>query len=198
MNINSKDNISESNAFKDACAINDDLEKLKAEKQKQYEFSEKDDVESKNSEELNKFHSEAEKKYDKFFYSFPIIARFIIFSGMFNKDYLKQFFKYYFSFKEIPKTYEEFCDRQCEYVYIFNLEIIKQMCSKNGGRKMKTEVLEAKAKKQKDEIKNKLVEEYNHFMRLVEEVKVADKEKDVQQMRDRLRNMILTKPKESN
>ena len=50
--------------------------------------------------------------------------------------------------------------------------------------------------KMTDDIKNKLVEEYNNFMRLVEEVKVADKEKDAQQMRERLRNMILSKNKE--
>jgi hypothetical protein len=190
------EHISEEVAFKDVCSIYTELEKLKKEKQKNYEFSQKEDEETQNLEDLNKFHSEAEKKYDKFFYSFPIIARFIIFSGMFSIECLRQFFKYYFSFKEMPKTYEDFCDRQCEYVYMFNLEIITQMCNRNGGRRLKTEVLEAKAKKQKDDIKNKLVEEYNNFMRLVEEVKVADKDKDAEQMRERLRNMILNKNKE--
>jgi hypothetical protein len=70
------------------------------------------------------------------------------------------------------------------------------MCNKNGGRRLKNEVLEAKAKKQKDEIKNKLLEEYNNFTRLVEEVKIADKDKDAEQMRERLRNMILSKRNE--
>ena len=191
-----REDISEMDALKDACSIYEELEKLKIEKQKAYEFSLKEEVESENLKDLNMFHKEAEKKYDKFFYSFPILARFIIFSGMFNVECLKNFFKYYFNFKEMPKTYEEYCDRQCEYVYIFNLEIIKQMCNKNGGRRLKNEVLEAKAKKQKDEIKNKLLEEYNNFTRLVEEVKIADKDKDAELMRERLRNMILSKRNE--
>ena len=192
------ENLSEGAALKDACSIYEELEKLKQENKKNYDFSQKEEEEQKNLDDLNKFHSEAEKKYDKFFYSFPIIARFIIFSGMFSRECLKEFFKYYFSFKEMPKTYEEFCDRQCHYVYIFNLEIITQMCNRNGGRRLKADVLEAKAKKQKDDIKNKLVEEYNNFMKLVEEVKVADKDKEAEQMRERLRNMILNKNKLKN
>lgn len=191
------DNLSELVALRDACSIYEELEKLKMERQKNYEFSREEEEENNNLDDLKKFHSDMEKKYDKFFYSFPIIARFIIFSGVFNRDCLKDFFKYYYSFKEMPKTYDDFCDRQCHYIYIYNLEIIKQMCNRNGGRRLKNDVLEAKAKKQKDEIKNKLVEEYNNFMRLVEEVKVADKDKDAQQMRERLRNMILSKKKDN-
>ena len=92
----------------------------------------------------------------------------------------------------MPKTYEDYCDRQCEYVYLFNLELITNMCNKNGSRKIKKDILETKAKKEKEKIKEKLVEEYNNFMKLIEEVKVNDKEKESQTKKDRLRNMILS------
>lgn len=190
----------EESAFLDACHIYNDLEKFKALKQKDYAYTDKDDtVEETNINELKEFNNDCEKKYDKFFHSFPIIARFIIFSGMFDKVCLRNFFKYYYTFKEIPKTYEDFCDRQCEYVYLFNLEIITNMCNKNGGRRLKKEMLEAKAKKEKENIKNKLVEEYNNFMKLIEDVKVNDKENGSQLKKDRLRNMILSlKEKQQN
>jgi hypothetical protein len=183
----------EQSAFQDACNIFNDMLNFKKLKQKNYEYSgTKPEVEEENIKELKEFHDTCEKKYDKFFYSFPIIARFIIFSNMFSHECLKQFFKFYFSFKEMPKTYEEYCDRQCEYVYLFNLELITNMCNKNGSRKLKKDILEDKAKKEKEKIKEKLVEEYNNFMKVIEEVKVNDKEKESQTKKDRLRNMILS------
>lgn len=188
----------EKSAFQDVCNIYNDLLKFKEVKQNKFEYTEKDDVESQNVKDLKDFHSECEKKYEKFFYSFPILARFIIFSDMFNVECLKNFFKYYFTFKELPKSYEEFCDRQCEYVYMFNLNMVKSICNKNGGRKLKMDVLEAKAKKEKDNIKNKLVEEYNNFLKLVEDVKVNDKESESQLKKERLRNMILSMAKKES
>jgi hypothetical protein len=180
----------EISAYQDVCNIYNDLLKFKESKQKEYEYTEKNEQEEENVKELKSFHNECEKKYEKFFYSFPILARFIIFSGMFNQECLKKFFKYYYSFKEMPKSYDEFCERQCEYVYLFNLDIITNMCNKNGGRRLKKEMLESKAKKERDSIKDKLVEEYNNFMKLIEEVKVNDKEKDSELKKDRLRNLI--------
>ena len=183
----------EQSAYLDACNILNDLLQFKDINKKNYDYSaENNEKEEENIKELKEFHDICEKKYDKFFYSFPIIARFIIFSGMFSNECLKQFFKYYFSFKDMPKTYEEYCDRQCEYVYLYNLELINNMCNKNGSRKIKKDILENKAKKEKELIKVKLVEEYNNFMKVIEEVKVNDKEKNSQTKKDRLRNMILS------
>ena len=191
--MNDNKESTEQTAYQDACSILNDLLNFKNINKKTYEYSgENNEKEEENMKELKEFHDICEKKYDKFFYSFPIIARFIIFSGMFSHECLKQFFKYYFSFKEMPKTYEDYCDRQCEYVYLFNLELITNMCNKNGSRKIKKDILETKAKKEKEKIKAKLVEEYNNFMKLIEEVKVNDKEKESQTKKDRLRNMILS------
>ena len=189
----SEKEVNENAAFQDACNIYNDLLKFKQLKKKSYDYDNKNDEnEEINIKELNEFHTTCEKKYEKFFYSFPIIARFIIFSGMFSEICLKKLFKYYFAFDEAPKTYEDFCDRQCHYVYLYNLELITSLCNKNGGRKLKKEILENKAKIEKEKIKEKLVEEYNNFMKLIEEVKVNDKEKDSQLKKDRLRNIILS------
>jgi hypothetical protein len=181
----------EKTAFEDAFKINQDLLTFKETLNNNLEYKGEDNKEElDNTKKLEEFYKECEKKYEKFFYSFPIVAKLIIFSGMYSDVCLVKFFKYYYEFKDLPKTYDEYVDRQTEYIYIFNVDIINQLSNKPGIRKLKKDVLENKAKQEKEKMKKKLIEEYETFMKMMSEVKENKVEEEMKNKRQRLQIML--------
>jgi hypothetical protein len=170
-------------SFDDACSLqNDFLEFIK-------------ELENEKEDEkiikLEEFYKKSELKYDKFFHTFAVVTKLIIFSNIFSVTTLHKFLKKFFEHNEMPKTYEEYLDRQLEYVYLYNIEVIENYNNKPGNRKISLNTLEKKALEQKEEFKKKLLDDYNKFNEMMTKIKEKSKNDEINEKKEKLKRMIM-------
>jgi hypothetical protein len=150
------------------------------------------------TEKLNKINEILmnEETHKNFIHTFPIVAKFIIFSNVFTVKSFKEFVDEYYSKKQkfgYAKTYEEFCKKQCLYYQIHYKNSMIEQNGKNLSKKISIDAINELAKKATARIEGELVKEFAQFKDICDRVQTTTKDERVEYKREKLKKFLLTK-----